>query len=247
MTSIELAEVINEARRIESAGAPFTELRHDNLMAKIAKVLGDAAPKFSGTVVRPQPAGGSREYPCYHLPKREAELVAMSESYAVQARVYDRMVELETAALPAPAAAAARMAPTKTPLQAAAGLAPSLVRALRSFGIDKNAAAIGANQIITTETGVNLLQLAGHTHLPTPTQEICYTPTELGSRRCVKAATMNRAIAEAGLQERVGEHWVPTAKGRPHAVVLDTGKAHGNGTPIQQVKWRDSVLAEIAL
>jgi hypothetical protein len=102
MSSIELADVINGARKIEADGAPFSELRHDNLMVKIVKVLGDAAPKFSGTVTRQQPAGGSREYPCYHLPKREAELVAMSESYAVQARVYDRMIELEIAALPAP-------------------------------------------------------------------------------------------------------------------------------------------------
>jgi hypothetical protein len=158
-------------------------------------------------------------------------------------RTFDAVATGQLAA-PAPAGRAAR---AKSPVLAAAGMMPALVRALRACGIEKNAAAIGANQIAMGETGANFLALAGHTHLPTPTQEICYTPTELGSRRCVKASTMNRAIADAGLQERVGEHWVPTAKGRPHAIVLDTGKAHGNGTPIQQVKWRDSVLAEIAL
>lgn len=246
MTSIELADVINEARRIEAAGAPFSELRHDHLMAKIVKVLGAAAPAFSGTVLRPQPAGGSREYPCYHLPKREAELVAMSESYAVQARVYDRMIELETATLPSPAPTTRAAAP-KPALLVAAGMAPTLMRALRSLGIDTNAAAISANQIIRAETGVNLLQLAGHTHLVTPTQEICFTPTELGKRFCQSAKAFNRRLAEAGLQEHVSGHWVPTEKGAPHAVVLDTGKAHSSGTPIQQVKWIDSVLAEVAL
>lgn len=247
MTSIELVDVINEARRAEAAGAPFSELRHDHLMAKIAKVLGAAAPMFSGTVLRPQPAGGTREYPCYHLPKREAELVAMSESYAVQARVYDRMIELEAAALPAPAARAARIAPIKPPVLTAAAMAPVLVRALRAFGIDKNAAAIGANQIINAETGVNLLAMAGHTHLPTPSQDICYTPTELGSRFCKSAKSFNQLLAQAGLQESIAGHWVPTEKGRQHAIVLDTGKAHASGTPIQQVKWRDSVLQEVAL
>jgi KilA-N domain len=151
-----------------------------------------------------------------------------------------------TGQLVAPAPAA-RVTPPKPPVVVAAAMVPPVMRALRSFGIDKNAAAIGANQIVCAQTGVNLLAMAGQQHLPTPDQEICYTPTELGNRRCVKAHTMNRALADAGLQERVGEHWVPTAKGRPHAVVLDTGKAHGNGTPIQQVKWKDSVLSEVAL
>lgn len=150
-------------------------------------------------------------------------------------------------ALPAPVSKPTRAAPVKSPVMIAAGMMPALVRALLCCGIDKNAAAIGANQIATAQTGVNLLALAGQQHLPTPDQEICFTPTELGHRRCISAKTFNRTLADAGLQERIGEHWVPTAKGRPHAVVLDTDKAHGNGTPIQQVKWKDSVLAEVAL
>lgn len=135
----------------------------------------------------------------------------------------------------------------KPPVLEAAAMMPALVRALRACGIDKNAAAIGANQIATAQTGVNLLAMAGHAHLPTPTQEICFTPTELGKRFCQSAIAFNRKLADAGLQESIGGHWVPTERGRKHAVVLDTGKAHGNGTPIQQVKWTDSVLAEIAL
>ena len=159
-------------------------------------------------------------------------------------RTFDAVV---TGALPEPAAKPARAVPAKSPVMVAAGMMPALVRALRCCGINKNAAAIGANQIATAQTGVNLLALAGQQHLPTPDQEICFTPTELGHRRCISAKTFNRTLADAGLQERIGEHWVPTAKGRPHAVVLDTGKAHGNGTPIQQVKWKDSVLSEVAL
>lgn len=135
----------------------------------------------------------------------------------------------------------------KQPVLEAAAMMPALVRALRACGIDKNAAAIGANQIATAQTGVNLLAMAGHTHLPTPSQQICFTPTELGKRFCQSAITFNRRLADAGLQESINGHWVPTEKGRRHAVVLDTGKSHGNGTPIQQVKWADSVFAEIAL
>ena len=117
----------------------------------------------------------------------------------------------------------------------------------RLIGLDKNAAAISANQGTAALTGVNMLQLMERTHLATPSQEIYYTPTELGSRFVKSAKAFNQLLVQAGLQESIAGHWVPTEKGRAHAFVADTGKAHSSGTPIQQVKWRDSVLAEVAL
>ncbi|MBH3383813.1 phage antirepressor protein [Pseudomonas juntendi] len=88
MTSLELVELINATREPGQG-----ELRHDNFMAKVPKVLGICAPKFLGT----QSYGNNNTRPIYRLPKREACLVAMSYSYELQARVYDRMVELEAA------------------------------------------------------------------------------------------------------------------------------------------------------
>lgn len=117
----------------------------------------------------------------------------------------------------------------------------------RLIGLDKNAAAISANQGTAALTGVNMLQLMERTHLATPSQEIYYTPTELGSRFVKSGKAFNQLLVQAGLQENIAGHWVPTEKGRAHAFVADTGKAHSSGTPIQQVKWRDSVLAEVAL
>jgi hypothetical protein len=224
--------------------ATLVESRHDKVKQSIDRLVA------RGVITQPPTGDGDKAgngivEQLYLIGKRDSYIIVAQLSPEFTARLVDRWQELESvAATPAPAA---RVAPTKPPIMIAAGMAPSLVRALRSFGIGTNAAAISANQIINKETGVNLLALAGHTHLVTPTQEICFTPTELGNRRCVKAHTMNRALADAGLQERVGKHWVPTEKGRPHAVVMDSGKAHGDGAPIQQVKWRDSVLAEIAL
>ncbi|WP_240453380.1 KilA-N domain-containing protein [Janthinobacterium agaricidamnosum] len=141
----------------------------------------------------------------------------------------------------APAAAPARSAvsPAKE-FRAIFGIA-------RLIGLDKNAAAISANQGTAALTGVNMLQLMERTHLATPSQEIYYTPTELGSRFVKSGKSFNQLLVQAGLQENIAGHWVPTEKGREHAYVMDTGKAHASGTPIQQVKWRDSVLAEVAL
>lgn len=91
MTSLEIVEVINSLRNEGKV-----ELRHDHFMSKVAKVLGKAAPKFLGTAFY-LANGAKREQSIYNLPKREAELMVMSESYEVQAKVYDRMAELEVA------------------------------------------------------------------------------------------------------------------------------------------------------
>lgn len=92
MSSVEVVDVINSMREPGSA-----ELRHDNFMAKIEKHPGIQSPKFLGDYKD----GRGRTYPCYYLPKREAELMVMSESLEVQTRVLDRLIELEAAA-PAP-------------------------------------------------------------------------------------------------------------------------------------------------
>lgn len=232
---------LNDLHRAAMAGGKATDSHRPGNFLKspsvdaFIRVLTDATSVAPVETVKGGPKQGS--YAVELLVMRYAAWIDPE----FELRVYQ---SFQAVAAPAPAV---RVAPTKPPVMVAAGMAPTVMRALRSFGIDKNAAAIGANQIINKETGVNLLALAGHTHLVTPTQEICFTPTELGHRRCVSARTMNRAIAAAGLQELVGTHWVPTEKGRAHAVVLDTGKMHGSGTPIQQVKWRDSVISELAL
>jgi len=87
MSSVELVKIINDMREAGQA-----ELRHDNFCVKISKVLGIDAPKFLGVYKNQQDI----DRKCYHLPKREANLMVMSESYKVQAAVYDRMVELES-------------------------------------------------------------------------------------------------------------------------------------------------------
>lgn len=90
MSSLEMVEFINSQR-----GEGEVELRHDHFMAKVPKVLGDAAPKFSGTAFYTNGTGAKVSRPCYRFPKREACLMAMSYSYDLQAKVFDRMTALE--------------------------------------------------------------------------------------------------------------------------------------------------------
>jgi len=96
MSSMEIVSVINEERKAdaEAVGTRFVALRHDNFLVKIEKHPGIDSPKFLGEYKD----GTGRAVKCYHLPKREAELMVMSESLKVQTRVYDRLMEQEAAA-----------------------------------------------------------------------------------------------------------------------------------------------------
>lgn len=93
MTSIDLVDYINSQR-----GEDEAELRHDHFMAKVPKVLGDDAPKFSGTSFYKGNGTAMLERAIYIFPKREACLMAMSYSYELQAKVFDKMTELEASA-----------------------------------------------------------------------------------------------------------------------------------------------------
>ena len=125
-------------------------------------------------------------------------------------------------------------------------LVPVVVRAARALGLDKNAAAISANQAVTKLTGTNVLKLLGHQHLEADNQTAMYfTPTELGERLGISGRKFNMLLAEAGLQAKKGEHWVPLAAAEGFYRFMDTSKRHGDGTMIQQVKWAENVLALI--
>lgn len=87
MTSLELVEFINKQRKEGES-----ELRHDHFMAKVPQVLGETvAPNFRGYYK----AMNGKQNPMYRFPKREACLMAMSYSYDLQAKVFDRMTALE--------------------------------------------------------------------------------------------------------------------------------------------------------
>jgi hypothetical protein len=87
MTSMEVVKIINEMREEGQA-----ELAHSDFMKKAVKVIGEGIGNYSDTYVHPQ---NGQTYPCYRLPKREVHLMVMSESYKIQAAIYDRWQELE--------------------------------------------------------------------------------------------------------------------------------------------------------
>ena len=109
-------------------------------------------------------------------------------------------------------------------------------------GMEGNQAVLSANMATRAATGIDPLQLLGATHLQAGNQNRHYTVTELGARFNMTGREFNIALEAAGLQTRHGKQWMPTVKGRAYAVLLDTQKRKGTGTPIQQLKWTADII-----
>ena len=82
MTSLELVDFINGQRQPGEA-----VLRHADFLKKVPLVLNGDAVNFYSVYL----GGNGQQRPMYAFPKREACLMAMSYSYEIQAKVWDRM------------------------------------------------------------------------------------------------------------------------------------------------------------
>ena len=112
-------------------------------------------------------------------------------------------------------------------------------------GLEGNAAIISADNAMKRLHNVSPLKLL-QIELKTPDQQYIFTPTQIAERLKLSGPKeVNRLLAAKGLQIKEGKIWMPTQKGKPFATLLDTGKRHSDGTMIQQLKWRESVLDEL--
>ncbi|MEX3527072.1 MAG: hypothetical protein VB143_07030 [Burkholderia sp.] len=89
-----------------------------------------------------------------------------------------------------------------------------------------------------------MLEGLGQTHLAAKSQESLYfTPTELGQRIGTSARKFNLLLGAAGFQFKVGDAWEVSDVGMAFVRIYDTGKKHGSGVPVQQIKWSAQVLS----
>ncbi|RAU43422.1 MULTISPECIES: KilA-N domain-containing protein [unclassified Pseudomonas] len=114
------------------------------------------------------------------------------------------------------------------------------------FGLEGNQALLSANSMVKSAIGVDLMEMAGVKRLVNESQELNFTPTELGAKFGMSAVGMNKLLADCGLQRQVickpgKKRWEVTPDGKLFAVITDTGKKHSDGKPVQQVLWKESV------
>lgn len=119
-------------------------------------------------------------------------------------------------------------------------------RIAESFGLEGNQALLSANSMVRSAIGIDLMEMAGVKRLVNEAQELNYLPTELGAKFGMSGNSMNKLLAQCGLQHHVTykpgkKRWEVTPDGKEYAVITDTGKKHSDGKPVQQILWKESV------
>ena len=111
-----------------------------------------------------------------------------------------------------------------------------------------NQALLKADKAVKKLHNISPLALL-EVELKSPDNEALLIATEIGKRLAppVSAKNVNLILADMKLQERIEYRagkfeWRLTEKGKAYGSYLDTGKVHSNGTPIQQIKWKESIL-----
>ena len=117
----------------------------------------------------------------------------------------------------------------------------------RAFGFKGNQAVLATDKAVKALTGQSPLELMGETHLIAENKQQVFTPTQLGEMLEPKASArkVNTILEQLGYQEKSNGVWNITPKGEKLCEMLDTGKKHGDGTPVKQVKWYQSVMGDI--
>lgn len=116
-----------------------------------------------------------------------------------------------------------------------------------------NQAILAAGKLMRKEYGKDYVALL-EASLPTEIQELYVTPTELGRRLTtpVSANKINIRLSQFGHQvarhdDKGKQYWELTETGRQFGKYLDTGKAHSDGTPVQQIKWSTRLIGDLNL
>ena len=225
MSSRVLLDVINLAR-IES-GEP--EVRLNKFNEKIEDELeGD---HYTFSVVQNL---NNTESKIYQLTADQCMLLTMRESKKVRRTVLGKLKTLR---------------PIENQKDIAVLAQPVFEAALhfaKLFNLEGNQALLAADKATARHTGFSPMKFL-QIELKNENQTINLTPTEVGKQLnpVLSAVATNKRLEVLGYQEKLGSAWVPTEKGKPYAVFLDTGKRHSDGTPVTQLKWLSSIIKHL--
>jgi predicted transcriptional regulator len=211
--------------------AKLTTSRPDVVKVTMERLQEKGVISFTSVVENPSKSTGGRPGTVYLVNQRDSYIVVAQINARFTAKLVDRWMELEGITKP-----------KTVPVERAPALFKGFYGVAKLLGLDKNAAAISANQAVLATSGQNVLALMGQEHLESESQEHWLTPTQLGKEIGVSAITFNSLLVDKGFQLKVGDFWQPTEDGKPHSRLFDTGKKQGGGVPITQLKWSRSVL-----
>ena len=220
--------------------AALTKKRHGDVMRDIRVILEqleDNANLRCGFILTEYKADNGKNEPCYQLDYESTMVVLTGYDVVARTKVIKRWQELERQVI--------------KPKSKQTGFLPPIAREFRGelsmakmMGLKDNQARLHADEATQKVTGQSVIKLLG-IELSSPAQERHLTPTELAKMTGLKSAiAVNKELEAKGYQEKVCDVWIPTAKGKPFAVLLDKNKSHAHGT-VQQLEWRESIKHEL--
>lgn len=225
--------------------ATLTQKRHDNVIRDIVAMLeamGETALSFEGYYK----GANGKMLPCFNLPKREALILVSGYDVPLRARVIDRWIELETEAQ--------KPAVTKIANDAREARLTfnQCMRISRLLGVTGNQAVLSANRATKETVGIDYLGAMGITHLTAPSDAAAVNVTTIGQQiGNMSARAVNDALCRHGFQTSFRDSkqrivYEPTKKGRAAGGhMADTGKRHGNGTPVTQLIWSTDTVSAL--
>ena len=229
MTSIEVAEL--------------TGKRHDNVTRDIKSLIDQGAINALNFEEIAYTDSRNRAQSMYSLDFKASMVLVTGYDAVKRAAVIDRWVALETGkAVPVMAG----QIKTANGLLEVDKAFRAALRMAKAIGLDTNAAIISANQLARKVTGSDALQLLEVRGIKRPVEDHPLTPTEIGKFiGNLSGQAINKLLLQDELQTKNGDIYTPTTKGAEFAVLLDTGKRHGDGTPIHQLKWKRRVVDQL--
>lgn len=110
-----------------------------------------------------------------------------------------------------------------------------------------NQALLSANAATFKATGTNVLGNLGATHLLARERDALLTASDIGERLGLSGQKVNLLLEEKGLVLSFRDHknrkqYEMTEDGAKLGEALDTGKKHGDGTPVKQIKWYSRIV-----
>jgi len=125
------------------------------------------------------------------------------------------------------------------------------IRIARVLGLERNQAILSANHAVRRITGTDCLEVMQITHLESESHEQHLTPSDIGVQLGgLSPQKVNKLLHSLGFQEPFRDKknrlkWSATEKGKPNAILKDTGKKHTDGTPVLQTFWKKSVVEKL--
>ncbi|MGE4529805.1 MAG: antA/AntB antirepressor family protein [Acidithiobacillus sp.] len=145
-----------------------------------------------------------------------------------------------------------------------------LVKMQRDFckDMDMNQALLAAEKVMIAEFGVEIARYipglasgasaatesatkTAKLSLVTPIQDRYFSASDIGKQLvpALSGQAVNKWLCQLDFIARMDHgdrwSWAITETGLDYGRYLDTGKTHGGGTPVQQIKWRSNIIPRI--